>query len=39
MGVKHITAKYSFKAHTPVTGLFRTGPGKVPEEIAACWDP
>jgi len=38
MGVKYITAKYSFKGHRPVIGLFRTGPGRVPEEIAACWD-
>jgi len=38
MGVQYIKAKYSFKGHRPVIGLFRTGPGRVPEEIAACWD-
>jgi type VI secretion system protein ImpL len=38
MGVQYIKAKYSFKGHRPVLGLFRTGPGRVPEEIAACWD-
>jgi type VI secretion system protein ImpL len=38
MGVQYITAKYSFQGYRPVIGLFRTGPGRVPEEIAACWD-
>jgi type VI secretion system protein ImpL len=38
MGIQYIQAKYNFQGHRPVIGLFRTGPGRVPEEIAACWD-
>jgi type VI secretion system protein ImpL len=38
MGIRYIVANYSFRGHKPVIGLFRTGPGKVPEEIVACWD-
>ena len=38
MGIRYIRANYSFQGHEPVIGLFRTGPGKVPEVIVACWD-
>jgi type VI secretion system protein ImpL len=38
MGVQYIQAKYHFGGHRPVIGLLRAGPGRVPEEIAACWD-
>ncbi len=38
MGIRSITARYQFAGHRPVLGLLRTDPGRVPEEIAACWD-
>ena len=38
MGIRYIKAKYQFAGHRPALGLLRTGPGRVPEEIAACWD-
>ncbi len=39
MGIRYIRAKYQFTGHRPVLGLLRAGPGRVPEEIVACWDP
>jgi len=38
MGIRYITARYRFQGHGPVLRLLRTGPGRVPEEIVACWD-
>jgi type VI secretion system protein ImpL len=38
MGVRYIKAKYHFQGHRPVLTLLRTGPGRVPEHIVACWD-
>jgi type VI secretion system protein ImpL len=38
MGIRYIKAKYQFAGHRPALGLLRTGPGRVPEEIVACWD-
>ena len=38
LGIRYIKAKYQFAGHRPVLGLLRTDPGRVPEEIAACWD-
>jgi type VI secretion system protein ImpL len=38
MGIRYITAQYRFQGHGPVLRLLRTGPGRVPEEIVACWD-
>jgi type VI secretion system protein ImpL len=38
MGIRYIKAKYKFAGHRPALGLLRTGPGRVPEEIVACWD-
>ena len=38
MGIRHITARYRFQGHGPVLRLLRTGPGRVPERIVACWD-
>jgi len=38
MGIRSITARYQFTGHRPVLGLLRTDPGRIPEEIAACWD-
>jgi len=38
MGIQYIRAKYNLQGHKPVIGLFRAGPGRVPEEIVACWD-
>jgi type VI secretion system protein ImpL len=38
MGIRHITTQYRFTGHRPVLGLFYTGPGRVPEKIAMCWD-
>jgi type VI secretion system protein ImpL len=38
MGVRYIKTQYRFSGHRPVLGLFYTGPGRVPEKIATCWD-
>jgi len=38
MGIRYITARYRFQGHGPVLRLLRSGPGRVPEEIVACWD-
>ncbi|MDH3884539.1 MAG: hypothetical protein OET63_10010, partial [Desulfobacterales bacterium] len=38
MGIRYIKAKYQFEGHRPALELLRTGPGRVPEEIVACWD-
>jgi len=38
MGIQYITARYRFQGHGPVLRLLRTGPGRVPEKIVACWD-
>jgi type VI secretion system protein ImpL len=38
MGIRSITAKYHFQGHEPVIELLRSGPGRVPQEIVACWD-
>ena len=38
MGIRYITTQYRFVGHRPVLGLFYTGPRRVPEIIATCWD-
>jgi hypothetical protein len=38
MGIRYITAQYRFQGHGPVLRLLRAGPGRVPQEIVACWD-
>lgn len=38
VGIKTITAKYRFKGHQPVLKLLGESPGRVPREIATCWD-
>ncbi len=38
MKIKYIKVKYGFKGHRPVVKLLTASPGKVPTEIARCWD-
>jgi len=38
MGIKNITVKYQFKGHRSVLELLRSDPGKIPRDIARCWD-
>jgi type VI secretion system protein ImpL len=38
MGIKYITVKYQFKGHRPVLKLLRSVPGRIPQDIAKCWD-
>jgi type VI secretion system protein ImpL len=37
MGIKYITPRYKFSGHQKVIQLLRASPGRVPQEIAACW--
>ena len=38
LGIKYIKAKYRFKGHKPVLKLLGAAPGRVPRDIATCWD-
>ena len=38
MGIKYILVKYQFKGHGPVLKLLRSVPGRIPQDIAKCWD-
>jgi len=38
MGIRYITVKYQFKGHRPVLKLLRLVPGRIPQDIAQCWD-
>jgi len=38
MGIRYITVKYEFKGHGPVLKLLQTVPGRIPQDIAKCWD-
>ncbi|MBN1850099.1 MAG: type VI secretion system protein ImpL [Deltaproteobacteria bacterium] len=38
MQIQSIIARYRFDQHKPVIQFLQAGPGRVPEEIVACWD-
>ena len=37
MGIKYITPRYQFSGHQKLLQVLRATPGRVPQEIAACW--
>ncbi len=37
MGIAFITPRYQFSGHQPVVQLLQASPGRVPQEITACW--
>jgi type VI secretion system protein ImpL len=38
MGITYITPRYQFSGHQKVVELLRASPGRVPQEIASCWE-
>jgi type VI secretion system protein ImpL len=38
MGITYITPRYQFNGHQKVIESLRASPGRVPQEIASCWE-